>query len=160
MYLPVNIPSGVSLVVWRALWCIFGENKRPRVYPVSWVAFWKEHYWVLGASQWAKLRVLGEYEGAPQMAQWVQGSVSWLACGAQWASKWCILAGCPAGTGLQLWLRLQRDTQVTWVTPHPLHKGGGTEKKTQERLKPGCTTKRDTRTYINVPMGTQKKTDL
>ena len=35
MYLPVNIPSGVSLVVWRALWCIFGENKRPRVYPVS-----------------------------------------------------------------------------------------------------------------------------
>ena len=33
MYLPVNIPSGVSLVVWRALWCIFGENKRLRVYP-------------------------------------------------------------------------------------------------------------------------------
>ena len=69
MYLPVNIPSGVSLVVWRALWCIFGENKRPRVYPVSWVAFWRAHYWVLGASQWAKWRVLGEYEGAPQMAQ-------------------------------------------------------------------------------------------
>ena len=78
MYLPVNIPSGVSLVVWRALWCIFGENKRPMVYPVSsilggffvsWMAFWRAHYWVLGASQWAKWRVLGEYKYVPWVAQ-------------------------------------------------------------------------------------------
>ena len=89
----------------------------------------------------------------PWWVSWSNRSVSWVRI------QGCILGGCPAGTGLQLWLRLQRGHTGHLSHPPPLAQRRGHRKKTktQERLKPSCTTKRDTRKYINVQMGTHKK---
>ena len=155
MYLPVNIPSGVSLVVWRALWCIFGENKRPRVFP-GWlfgertIGFLGLHSGQSGAS-WVSMREHLRWHSEYKLGS-LWGTVGfkvvypgWLPC-RHWAPA--LAAAAEGHTG-----HLSH--------PPPLAQRRGHRKKnTRERLKPSCTTKRDTRTYINVPMGTHKKTEL